>query len=35
VRGVWAALLVLMAVRLVTTGARFAGQRWALVGAPA
>jgi putative MATE family efflux protein len=35
VRGVWAALLVLMAVRLVTTGARFAGHRWALVGAPA
>jgi hypothetical protein len=26
---------VLMAVRLVTTGARFAGHRWALVGAPA
>jgi putative MATE family efflux protein len=35
VRGVWAALVVLMAVRLVTTGARFLGRRWALVGAPA
>jgi Na+-driven multidrug efflux pump len=34
-RGVWAALLVLMAARLVTTGLRFAGRRWALVGAPA
>jgi putative MATE family efflux protein len=32
-RGVWGALLVLMAARLVTTGARFAGRRWALVGA--
>ena len=31
--GVWVALLVLMAVRLVTCGARFAGRRWAVVGA--
>ena len=31
--GVWAALLVLMAVRLLTCGARFAGRRWAVVGA--
>ena len=31
--GVWAALLVLMGARLLTTGARFAGRRWALVGA--
>ena len=30
--GVWIALLVLMAVRLVTCGARFAGRRWAVVG---
>jgi putative MATE family efflux protein len=34
-RGVWAALLVLMAARLATLGVRFAGRRWALVGAPA
>jgi putative MATE family efflux protein len=34
-RGVWGALLVLMAARLVTTAARFAGRRWALVGAHA
>jgi Na+-driven multidrug efflux pump len=34
-RGVWGALLVLMGARLMTTGARFAGRRWALVGAPA
>jgi putative MATE family efflux protein len=34
-RGVWAALLVLMGARLVTTAVRFAGRRWALVGAPA
>jgi putative MATE family efflux protein len=33
--GVWGALLVLMAVRLATTAARFAGRRWALVGATA
>jgi len=34
-RALWGALLVLMAVRLVTTGARFIGRRWAVVGAPA
>jgi Na+-driven multidrug efflux pump len=31
--GVWAALLLLMAARLGTTYARFAGRRWAVVGA--
>jgi Na+-driven multidrug efflux pump len=31
--GVWVALNVLMAVRLVTCGARFLGRRWAVVGA--
>jgi hypothetical protein len=31
---VWAALNVLMAVRLITTGARFARRRWVLVGEP-
>jgi putative MATE family efflux protein len=31
--GVWAALLVLMVVRLATLAVRFAGRRWALVGA--
>jgi len=31
--GVWAALNVLMVVRLVTCGARFLGRRWAVVGA--
>jgi putative MATE family efflux protein len=31
--GVWAALLALMAVRLSTLAVRFAGRRWALVGA--
>lgn len=31
--GVWTALNVLMLVRLVTCGARFAGRRWAIVGA--
>jgi Na+-driven multidrug efflux pump len=31
--GLWAALDVLMAVRLITAGARFAGRRWAVVGA--
>jgi len=35
IRGVWAALDVLMLVRLATTGARFLGRRWALVGATA
>jgi putative MATE family efflux protein len=34
-RALWGALLVLMAVRLATTGARFIGRRWAVVGAPA
>jgi Na+-driven multidrug efflux pump len=29
----WAALDVLMVVRLLTAGARFAGRRWAVVGA--
>ncbi len=29
----WAALLALMAVRLLTTGARFARGRWAVLGA--
>jgi len=33
--GVWCGLLVLIGVRLLTCGARFAGSRWALVGAPA
>ncbi len=32
--GVWAALNVLMLVRLATCGARFLGRRWAIVGAP-
>jgi len=31
--GVWVGLDVLMAVRLVTCGARFLGRRWAVVGA--
>ncbi len=31
--GVWAALNVLMLVRLATCGARFLGRRWAVVGA--
>jgi Na+-driven multidrug efflux pump len=31
--GVWAGMLALMAVRLVTMAARFRGHRWALVGA--
>ncbi len=30
--GVWCGLLALMAVRLATTGGRFAGRRWAVVG---
>jgi putative MATE family efflux protein len=33
--GVWAALGTLIGVRLLTCGVRFAGQRWALTGAPA
>jgi Na+-driven multidrug efflux pump len=35
ITGVWWGLLALIAVRLVTCGARFAGSRWALTGAPA
>jgi Na+-driven multidrug efflux pump len=31
--GVWVALLALMGVRLATLAGRFAGRRWALVGA--
>jgi hypothetical protein len=33
--GVWFALLALIGARLVTTGARFAGGRWAVTGAAA
>jgi putative MATE family efflux protein len=33
--GVWWGLLALIGVRLLTCGARFAGSRWALTGAPA
>jgi putative MATE family efflux protein len=33
--GVWSGLNALMVARLATMGARFAGGRWALVGAPA
>jgi putative MATE family efflux protein len=33
--GVWCGLLGLIGMRLVTCGARFAGSRWALTGAPA
>jgi putative MATE family efflux protein len=32
--GVWWGLLALIAVRLIICGARFAGSRWALTGAP-
>jgi putative MATE family efflux protein len=35
IRGVWFGLAGLIAVRLATCGARFAGSRWALTGAPA
>jgi Na+-driven multidrug efflux pump len=35
VRGVWWGLVVLMVARLATLGPRFAGRRWAVVGAPA
>ncbi len=35
ITGVWWGLLALVTVRLVTCGARFAGSRWALTGAPA
>jgi len=31
--GVWAGMLALMGVRLATMAVRFAGDRWALVGA--
>ena len=34
IRGVWAGLAGLILVRLATCGARFAGSRWALTGAP-
>ena len=33
--GVWCGILALIATRVATTGARFAGRRWAVVGAPA
>jgi putative MATE family efflux protein len=33
--GVWSGLAALIVVRLLTCGARFAGSRWALTGAPA
>lgn len=35
ITGVWWGLVALIAVRLVTCGARFVGTRWALTGAPA
>jgi putative MATE family efflux protein len=35
IQGVWWGLCALIAVRLVTCGARFAGSHWALTGAPA
>jgi putative MATE family efflux protein len=35
IRGVWWGLAGLIAVRALTGGARFAGDRWALTGAPA
>jgi putative MATE family efflux protein len=35
IAGIWWGLLALIAVRLVTCGARFATSRWALTGAPA
>jgi len=35
VTGVWAGLNLLMAVRAASTGLRFRGRRWAVVGAPA
>jgi Na+-driven multidrug efflux pump len=31
--GVWCAVLALMGMRLATLAVRFAGRRWALVGA--
>jgi Na+-driven multidrug efflux pump len=33
IAGVWAAMAALMAVRLATMGARFAGPEWAVTGA--
>jgi Na+-driven multidrug efflux pump len=33
--GVWCGLLALIVARVVTTGTRFLGRRWAVVGAPA
>ena len=35
IRGVWVGLAGLIAVRLLTCAARFAGSRWALTGATA
>jgi putative MATE family efflux protein len=35
ITGVWWGLVALIAIRLVTCGARFVGSRWALTGAPA
>jgi putative MATE family efflux protein len=35
ITGVWWGLVALIAIRLATCGARFAGSRWALTGAPA
>jgi len=35
IRGIWFGLAGLIGVRLATTGLRFAGERWALTGAPA
>jgi Na+-driven multidrug efflux pump len=35
VTGVWWGLNALMLARLVTTGARYRGRRWLVVGAPA
>jgi putative MATE family efflux protein len=35
ITGVWWGLLALIAVRVATTGARFLGRRWAVIGSPA
>jgi Na+-driven multidrug efflux pump len=35
ITGVWCGLAALIAMRLLTCGARFASGRWALTGAPA
>jgi len=35
IAGVWAGLVGLILMRLVTCGVRFLGSRWALTGAPA